>query len=75
MTLARALAALTDFADLPLNRYNHIDLLNRVWELRASMTAYDAACVSLAEALDPALLTCDGKLAKARGDAARIEVA
>jgi len=71
----RALQALEDFADLPLQRYTHIDFLTRVWELRAALTAYDAVYVSLAEALDATLLTCDAKLGNSHGHAARIDVA
>jgi predicted nucleic acid-binding protein len=71
----RAFQALNDFVDLPLQRYTHIDFLTRIWELRASMTAYDAVYVSLAEALDATLLTCDAKLRNSHGHAARIEVA
>jgi predicted nucleic acid-binding protein len=35
-----------------------------VWQLRASITAYDAVYVALAEELDATLLTTDRKLAK-----------
>lgn len=70
----RCRAALEDLADLPLDRYPHDVLLPRIWELRANLTAYDAAYVALAEALDAALLTCDGRLAAASGHAARIEL-
>jgi predicted nucleic acid-binding protein len=38
------------------------------------LTAYDAVYVALAEALDTTLLTCDGKLARAPGIAARVEL-
>jgi predicted nucleic acid-binding protein len=42
-------------------------LRDRVWELRAELTAYDATYLALAEALeDPVLLTADAGLA-ARG--------
>ncbi|HET9217534.1 MAG TPA: type II toxin-antitoxin system VapC family toxin [Terriglobia bacterium] len=70
----RAFEALNDFVDLPLHRYTHIDFLTRIWELRTSLTAYDAVYVSLAEALDATLLTCDVKLGNSHGHAARIEV-
>jgi len=32
-----------------------------------AVTAYDAAYIALAEALDAPLLTCDGKLSSAHG--------
>jgi predicted nucleic acid-binding protein len=39
----------------------------RVWELRETVTAYDAWYVALAEALDVPLATVDTKLARAPG--------
>ncbi len=62
---ARAEIALTDLADLDLERYPHNLFLPRIWALRANLTAYDAAYVALAEALGCPLLTCDAKLARA----------
>jgi predicted nucleic acid-binding protein len=44
-----------------------------VWELRANLTAYDAAYVALAEALEAPLLTRDARLARA-AHRARVEV-
>lgn len=75
LTAERAVQALDDFSDLPLYRYAHFDFMPRIWELRASLTAYDAAYVSLAEALDSTLLTCDMKLRNSHGHNARIELA
>ena len=66
--------ALEDLADLPLTRYPHDLLLPRIWELRENLTAYDAAYVALAEALDAPLLTCDRKLSRASGVRARVEL-
>jgi predicted nucleic acid-binding protein len=74
LTEERALQALEDFSDLPFHRYAHFDFIPRIWELRVSLTAYDAAYVSLAEALDSTLLTCDMKLRNSHGHTARIEV-
>ena len=71
----RGRLALADFADFPIQRYPHTILLPRVWELRANLTAYDAAYVALAEALDTSLLTRDRRLAAACGHHARIELA
>lgn len=70
----RGAMALADLADFPVRRYAHDVLLPRIWELRANLTAYDAAYVALAEALDARLLTRDGRLARARGHHARIEL-
>jgi predicted nucleic acid-binding protein len=69
-----ARSALGMLRDLPLERHRHDDLLDRVWALRRNLTAYDAAYVALAEALSAVLLTCDGKLARAPGLAARVEL-
>jgi len=51
-----------------------VPLLPRIWGLRANLTAYDAAYVALAEALDAPLLTRDRHLAAAPGHRARVEV-
>lgn len=67
--------ALEDLGDLPLNRYPHDLLLPRAWELRATLTAYDAVYVALAELLDAPLLTCAKKIAFASGHHASVEVA
>ena len=70
----RGRMALTDLADLSLRRYPHDFLLPRIWELRNNLTAYDAAYVALAEALDTPLLTRDRRLAAAAGHHAQIEL-
>ena len=70
----RAHRGLQDLALLYLERYPHEQLLPRVWELRENLTAYDAAYVALAEALDCPLLTCDRKLAQTPGTRARFEL-
>lgn len=70
----RAGLALEHLAQLDLTRYGHDLLLPRIWALRANLTAYDAAYVALAEALDAVLLTCDGRIAAAPGSAARVEL-
>ena len=38
------------------------------------MTAYDAAYVALAEALDMPLLTCDARLSRSHGHRAKIQL-
>ncbi|HEY6424973.1 MAG TPA: type II toxin-antitoxin system VapC family toxin [Pseudonocardiaceae bacterium] len=58
--------------DAPISRMSHRQLLDRVWELRHAVSAYDAAYVALAERLSVPLLTCDGRLAKAHGHRAEI---
>jgi predicted nucleic acid-binding protein len=70
----RAADVRTDFAELALVRYPHEALADRIWELRANLTAYDGAFVALAEALVAPLVTCDAKLAAAPAHSAQIEL-
>ena len=70
----RAEGALVDYRDLRLDRYPHHPFLERIWSLRENATAYDAAYLALAEALEAPLLTADRKLAKVPGHAAAVEV-
>lgn len=74
ITVSRAAHALDDFAALPVERHSHQDLLPRIWALRDSLTAYDAAYVALAEGLQAPLLTCDARLGRSHGHQARIEI-
>ena len=74
ITAQRGQEALEDLAGLPLDRYPHDFLSPRVWQLRATLTAYDAVYVALAELLDAPLLTCDSKIASASGHSARVEL-
>ena len=74
MTPERGRIALADFADFAIHRYPHSVLLARIWALRGNLTAYDAAYVALAEALDALLVTRDRKLAAAGGHEARVEL-
>jgi predicted nucleic acid-binding protein len=70
----RAAQAITDLADLPIQRLSHRPLIDRIWQLRHVATPYDAAYVSLAEALAAVLVTADGRLARAPGLKCAIEV-
>jgi predicted nucleic acid-binding protein len=75
LSAARAQDALTDFEDLPLHRWEAGDALRRrAYALRDSLSAYDAAYVALAEALECELVTRDARLARSGGHAARITV-
>lgn len=61
----RAADALTDFDDLAVRRWPSGDgLRRRAFQLRHDTSAYDAAYVTLAEALDCSLLTRDARLAR-----------
>jgi predicted nucleic acid-binding protein len=62
-----AWAALDALRRLALTRYPGFPLAERVWELRETLSAYDATYVALAEALDCSLLTADGRLSRAPG--------
>ncbi len=66
--------ALTDFRDISLTKYAHDFLLPRVWELRHTLTAYDALYVSLAEVVNAPLITRDLRLSRSSGHAATIEL-
>ena len=70
----RAREATEDLALMGVIRHSHAELIKRIWELRENLTAYDAAYVALAEALDATLVTCDRPLAAAPGHAARVEL-
>jgi predicted nucleic acid-binding protein len=72
VTVRRGRQALTALTDLALVRYPHRELLPRMWELRNSVSAPDAAFVALAEALDAPLITTDGPLARAHGHQATV---
>lgn len=66
--------ALDRYRALRLWRHPHEPLIDRIWELRHNLSAYDASYVALAERLDAPLFTCDRRLARAPGHAARIEL-
>lgn len=59
--------ALDRWRHLGATRYGGFALLERIWELRENLSAYDACYVALAEHLDCALLTADGRLGRAPG--------
>ena len=65
MTARRASAALTDLEELPLLRAPHRPLLDRIWNLRHTVTPYDAAYIALAEAMGVVFVTADARLARA----------
>ena len=74
ITARRFKAAVQDLVALPMVRYPTGPFMTRAYELRANVTAYDAAYVALAEALACTLLTADGRLARAPGIACQIEI-
>lgn len=69
----RGATALADLQLVSLTRYPAGALLPRIWELRNNLSAYDAAYIALAEALDAPFVTTDARLARARGHRALVE--
>jgi predicted nucleic acid-binding protein len=70
---ARASVVRADFAGLHVIRYPHRLLLDRMWDLRHNLSAYDATFVALSEVLDVPLVTTDARLASSSGHTATIE--
>ena len=66
--------AVEDLRDWPGERFGHGGLLERAWELRGNVRAWDAVYVALAEALDATLLTLDARLGRAPGLECPVEV-
>jgi predicted nucleic acid-binding protein len=71
LTPSRAEDAVRDLIDLRIERYPHLGLLERSWQLRNDLSAYDASYVALGEALADehasalTLVTAAGRLARA----------
>ena len=73
LTVEQTELSLRKLGQLPLHRYPHDPLSNRVWQLRHSLTVFDGQYVALAEILGLPLVTCDLKLSTAHGHQAVIE--
>ena len=71
-TTAMAESALAVLEDMPLLRYPAWLLLERIWQLRPTLTAFDATYVALAEALELPLVTTDRRLGRASGHGAEV---
>lgn len=67
ITEVAARRALRAWERMGVERFAAVGLLDRMWQLRANLTAYDATYVALAEALDCTLLSGDARLAAAPG--------
>ena len=70
----RSAEAIEDLKNIAFVRYPHATLVDRIWSLKNNLTAYDAAYVALAEALNAPLVTMDARLAQAPGILAAVEV-
>lgn len=57
-----------------IRRFDHGPLMQRIWDLRHNLTAYDAAYVALAELTGTPLLTLDRRIASAPGHHAEVIV-
>lgn len=66
--------AIEDLRSWPGERFGHRLLLDRAWELRATVRGWDAMYVALAEALGAVLITRDRRLATAVGLTCPIQV-
>ncbi len=62
-------SAFRDLMRLELDLLPFAPFAERVWELRGSLTSYDAWYVAAAEAFECPLATLDGKLSRAPGPA------
>ena len=66
-----AAQAHADLLALRVRLFPYVPFGSRVWELRATLTAYDAWYVALAESLDSPLATLDRRMARAPGPRCR----
>ncbi len=75
LSAARAHDALTDFDALPIRWWPSSAAFRlRAFTLRDNVTAYDAAYVALAEALECPILTRDRRLSRSGGHSVEIRV-
>ena len=71
-TVAEAERARELLRDLGVRQFEHDLLIERIWQLRENLTAYDASYVALAELLSADLVTTDARLAHAPGNDAHV---
>ena len=69
-----AALAHADLLALPVELFPYEPFAQRVWELRSTVTAYDAWYVALAETLKAKLATLDAKLRRASGPRCRFAI-
>jgi predicted nucleic acid-binding protein len=67
ITTPEANAAQDDLMQLEIELFSFEPFADRIWELRQTVTSYDAWYVALAEALEFPLATLDERLARADG--------
>jgi predicted nucleic acid-binding protein len=71
LTTAEANAAHEDLMQLDLELFSFEPFAERIWELRYTVTSYDAWYIAVAEALRLPLATLDGRLSRAKGVACK----
>ena len=71
LTTAEASAAHEDLMQLDLELFSFEPFAERIWELRYTVTSYDAWYVAVAEALGLPLATLDRRLSRAKGAACK----
>jgi predicted nucleic acid-binding protein len=67
LTARRGGAAVRALRELTIDVLDPQGLVDRIWQLRDNLTAYDAAYVAAAENLHCALVTGDARLGRIRG--------
>lgn len=67
ITRPEANAAHVDLMQLQLELFSFEPFAERIWELRHTLTSYDAWYVALAETLELPLATLDKRLSRAKG--------
>ncbi|NEN04625.1 type II toxin-antitoxin system VapC family toxin [Diaminobutyricibacter tongyongensis] len=72
--LPKAERLISEYNALNVSRFPHDDLLETAWEIRHTVSAYDAMYVTLARELDLPLLTKDRKLLNAARRLCEVEL-
>ena len=71
LTPLEAASAYRDILQLDIELFPLEPFADRIWDLRRSLTSYDAWYVAVAELLDAPLATLDRRLARANGPTCR----
>lgn len=67
LTTTETTEALGEMMELRIELHSFDRFADRIWELRSSLSAYDAWYVAIAESFGVALATVDAKLVRATG--------
>ena len=74
LLLPKAERLISEYNALNVSRFPHDDLIETAWELRHTVSAYDAMYVALARELELPLLTKDRKLLNAARQLCDVEL-